>query len=417
MKKIISFLFFMPSVVFSADYQLKHEIRSVSSIFVSDSDEDYQSSETSIVYSLDGSYYISDTATLVSSFYLHLSDPDQMQDYFISPNEKESESPYIDFTEFGLRWDLDETTYKIGKWKQNYEFAERLILLNQSSLDDNTFPLKVVSVGNWLAQWQRFMDGGSLSLTVMPFHPATAQPGDDTRWGGVNNNGIITEGNTDGAPIETDTPDVSLIWEGQADRFDYLLGVSRARSQYSVMKINPEVRSSDMEYPDAVSLLGGISWPMDQTKLYVEGHYQKTLQDKDDDFLRLSTGLRFNLFEYGDYLGWHDLTWTIEYMSDHTVEEQSASGYESSSQNTRPFQDSVYSIAKIKIDESWEVNQELSYGFKNDDSMSITGFTYSFDDSSKLSVSYIDYNGEEGKSLFGSWKNNDNLSLELEKDF
>lgn len=417
MKKIIPFLFFLPSVVLAADYQLKHEVRSVSSIFVSDDDQDYQSSETSVVYSLDGSYYLSDTATLVSSFYVHLSDPDQMQDYFITLGEKESESPYIDFTEFGLRWDLDETTYKIGKWKQNYEFAERLILLNQSSLDDNTFPLKVISVGNWLAQWQQFMDGGSLSLTVMPFHPAAGEPADDTRWGGVNSNGIIIQGDTNGIPLETDTPDISLIWEGQAERFDYLLGISRARSQYSVVKVNPETRSFDIEYPDAVSLLGGISWPIEQMKFYMEGHYQKTLQNKDDDFLRLSTGLRFNLFDYGDYLGWDDLTLTIEYMSDHTLEKQSAAGYDISSKDSRPYQDSVYSIAKIKIDESWQVNQELSYGFKNDDSMSITGFTYSFDDSSKLSVSYIDYNGEEGKSLFGSWKDNDNVSLELEKDF
>lgn len=413
---------------------ITHSVKAVATAFSQEAKEGQRNNdlEASFLYSAKTKLYLNDQFSVVASGYAHVGTPSHLSGVLVGPHEGNARSPFADLIELGLQWDGDTSTIKVGKWKQNYEFAERMSLLNRFNLGDYTFPLNNVSTGNWLLQWQRFFDGGTLNVTVMPFHPSTGQPAENTRWSGVNSNGVIEADNAagfgfggggggdvtnQGNTIFTQKPDVSLIWEGTTDRFDYILGASRAQSLYSVSKYNIDARTSQTEYPYASNLFGGISWPLESKRFYMEALFQDTDDGRDDDFVRVTTGMSFNLFNQAEKLGLADLNLFVEFLADRTVNRQSNEGYRIPSFNSRPFQNALFVGGTAKLNDDWSFTQEIARGFSKRDNMQSSKLEYSFDDSTRLSVRYTRFDGTDGASLFGNWKQNDNLTLTFSKDF
>ena len=413
---------------------ITHSVKAITTAFSQEAKEGQRNNnfEASFLYSAKTKMYLNDQFSMVASGYAHVGTPSHLSGVLVGPHEGKARSPFVDLIELGLQWDGDNSTIKVGKWKQNYEFAERMTLLNRFNLGDYTFPMNNVSTGNWLLQWQRFFDSGNLNVTVMPYHPSTGQPPENTRWSGVNGSGVIEAdkvagfglgggggGNvtSEGSTIFTDKPDVSLIWEGTTDRFDYLLGASRAQSLYSVSKYDIDARVSQTEYPYASNLFGGISWPLDSKRFYMEALYQDTDDGRDDDFVRVTTGMSFNMFNQAEKLGLADFNFFVEFLADRTVNRQSNDNYRIPSFNSRAFQNALFVGATAKINDDWSFSQDIARGFSKRDSMLSSKLEYSFDDSTRLSMRYTRFDGIDGMSLFGNWKQNDNLTLMFTKDF
>ncbi len=406
---------------------ISHSVKATATAFTDDAPEGSRNNkyETSLLYSADTTLYLTDTLSMAISGYIHEASHTEISGAFVSPNQDESKSPYGDFIELGLRWDFDDDTFKIGKWKQNYEFAERLTLLNRYNLGDYTVPLNNVNAGNWLAQWQHFFDSGNLNITVMPYHPATGQPAEGSRWSGANSDGNLEPKFTFGGKEYTYTdetiyspnPDIAIIWEGSADLFDYALGASRAQSLYSVSKATGAADERQTVYPHATAIFGGISYPLDSARLFMEALYQNTDDGKDDDFIRINTGVAFNLYNYAEKLDFEDLNVSFEFLTDRTVRDQSHPDFSTPSSYSRPFQNALYAVVSAKLTSEWTLSQELVRGFSKRDSLSMTKLTYSFDDSTKLSLQYTSFDGIKDVSLFGNWKDNDNITLTFTKDF
>jgi hypothetical protein len=203
-----------------ADFDVSHNVKATGTGFTTDAaqgrrnNDDY---EASLLYTAKTNVFLSDSISMVASGYARTGMPTHMKGAFVGPNENTSRSTFVDIIELGLRWDGESSSLKIGKWEQNYEFAERLTLLNRYNLGDYTQPLNDVSTGNWLVQLQEFFDSGNLNITVMPYHPATGQPTKNSRWEGVNSEGNLLPTQTTGTPIFTKKPDISIIWEGSAE--------------------------------------------------------------------------------------------------------------------------------------------------------------------------------------------------------
>jgi len=409
------------------DLDIAHSVKSTTTAFTDDAPKGTRNNayEASLLYSAKTTLYLSDTISMALSGYIHEASHTNISGAFVGPNQRESKSPYGDLIEFGLRWDGYDDTIKLGKWKQNYEFAERLTLLNRYNLGDYTVPLNNVDTGNWLAQWQHFFDSGNLNVTIMPYHPATGQPADNSRWGGANSNGNLEPKFTFGGQeftftdetIYSDKPDVSVIWEGSADLFDYALGASRAQSLYSVAKNGDQLNERSTVYPHATGVFGGISYPLDSARLFMEAFYQNTDDGKDDDFIRVNTGVAFNFYNYAEKLDFEDLNVSLEFLTDHTIREQSHPEYSTPSSFSRPFQNALYAVVSAKLTSEWSLSQELARGFSKRDSLAMTKLSYSFDDSTDLSLQYTSFDGITDVSLFGNWKDNDNITLTFTKDF
>ncbi|MDG4718848.1 MULTISPECIES: hypothetical protein [Thalassospira] len=409
------------------DIEISQSIKSTGTMFKSDTADGVENNayEASLHYSAKTDLYLTDTLSMVLSGYVHGASHTEISGAFVGPNNSKSRSPYGDLIEAGVRWDGDDSTIKIGKWKQNYEFAERLTLLNRYNLGDYTVPLNNVNTGNWLVQWQRFFDEGNLNVTVMPYHPATGQPYKYGRWGGADSNGSLDSKYTIGGKeytykeenLTTDKPDLTLIWEGSAELFDYAIGASRAQSLYSVSKEGEVVGERYTVYPYATSVFGGISWPLDSVRLFMEAYYQNTDDGIDDDFVRVNTGMAFNFYNTAERIGLEDLNASLEFLADRTVEKQSNPEYSTPSSYSRPFQNALYGVVSAKLTSDWTLSQELARGFSKRDLLSMTKLTYNFDDSTRLAVQYTIFDGIRDVSLFGNWKDNDNVTMTFTKDF
>lgn len=149
----------------------------------------------------------------------------------------------------------------------------------------------------------------------------------------------------------------------------------------------------------------------------MEALYQNTDDGKDDDFIRINTGVAFNLYNYAEKLDFEDLNVSFEFLTDRTVRDQSHPDFSTPSSNSRPFQNALYAVVSAKLTSEWTLSQELARGFSKRDSLSMTKLTYSFDDSTKLSLQYTSFDGIKDVSLFGNWKDNDNITLTFTKDF
>lgn len=404
----------------SADgLQVDQSVKTMATAFTSDAPDGMSNNayEASVLYTAKTNVFLSDEVTLAVSGFLQGSPNSGRKGILVGPNENDSRSPLADFIEVGLRWDGENASFKIGKWKQNYEFAERLSVLNRYNLSDYTVPLNTVGTGNWLAQWQQFIGDGHLNVTIMPFHPSTGHPAEHSRWYGVSGGGTLIASDIPGSTVRSGKPDISVIWEGSAERFDYTIGASRAQSQYSVIRLDTTKIETVEEYPDALALFGGFSLPSDGNRFFVEAYYQDTADGRDDDFLRVSAGASFGLFEYAEKLDINDLKFAVEFLADRTVRKQSNPGYSIPSSLSRPLQNALNLSLTANLTEKWTFQQEFTRGFSKRDSWSVSQVSYDIDDSTKVSARYVRIDGNPDTSLYGKWKHNDNFTIEFTRNF
>jgi hypothetical protein len=412
-------IFAAPSAM-AADYILSQEISALGAVFLqsADSGKTNTDAEAQALYTLDSDIFLSDRLSVDAAFYLRWSAPNGLTGGPLMAEQDHQRSPYFDITELGIKWQDDSYGFKVGKFLQNYEFADYMSVLNRYNLSDYSNPLRPVKIGNWLAQGNVVFEQGTLALTVMPFHPTSGQPSSLSRWGGVSSNGVLLNSDDGGADNSSGMPDVTLIWQSSTDDFDYLLGLGAGHSTYGVVRLDPVALDSVNENPDQVNAFAGIAYPLERVRLYGEVYYQDTRNSRDDDFLRAVAGMSWDLYDFGERVfGFNDLKLTTEGLLDRTLNTQDAPLYIGASSSSRTLQNAIYVSVSADLNDDWSASQSVGWGTKKAELSSNSKITWSADDSTSVSGTLTLFDGTNDQSVFGEWRRNDLVSLEISHKF
>lgn len=404
----------------AADYIVTQEIRAIGAAFLANANEGSRNTRAQALalYSLDADIFLSERLAVDAAFYVRGALPGSFVGGVLAPNQDTSRAPYFDVIELGVKWQEENYSLKLGKFLQSYEFANYSSVLNRYNLTDRANPLQPVKMGNWLAQGNLLFDEGTLSLTVMPFHPKLGQPDSGSRWGGIDANGnLLGEGGDSQDDASSGMPDVTLIWQGTTSDFDYLVGMGVGQSLYTVAPADLLGKEIASEQPDNTNLFAGIAYPVDGARLYGEVYYQDTWYGRDDEFIRAVAGVSVDLFEVGDSLDFSDLELIVEGSLDRTLDGQNAPHYIGASSASRPLQNALYMSVNAGLSDTWSASQSIVWGTTKAELASTTRVTWSASDSTSISGQVLLFDGRDNASVFGEWQRNDLVSIEVSHKF
>jgi hypothetical protein len=153
----------------------------------------------------------------------------------------------------------------------------------------------------------------------------------------------------------------------------------------------------------------GILKMLEEWKLYGEAIYQIADPNQDEDFIRYSAGVSYNDSQLANFLGFNQITSTVQWSGDETLDTKITNDIFMASRKTRPFRNTLLTRIEIEHNAKWGYFLANIYNIGGDYGILI-GVQYKPTDNLTLRLEGDIFVGNNN-ALFGRWQNNDFLKF------
>lgn len=347
---------------------------------------------------------------------------------FRAPGTNDRNAAIVDFTTLFFNYVNDTIEVVAGKKIIESGYAELYSPTDRFGLMNGLQPMDPKEFGVWYAGLDYFVQDDVLSFKIAPFHEKSIIPTDESRWLGSSGDGDLIKlpagtppGNyTFEDEFYNENPEnwsYSANYQGIREGYDFFGFVHYGPSIYTVLKKD---QTDPLNYfkidPKAWSLGGGYSHVISAWKLYGEGIAQFTENGEDEDFFRYTLGFSYRETTLANKLGMDEVTPILEFNGDERFSDQDAEGFASSSENSRPFQDTLSGRLDFQINNEWASTFGGVYDFSEEDWVLGLGVEYSPTDNWTITLQGSMFDGEDD-TQFGRWQDNDNIMCSVEYKF
>lgn len=389
----------------------------------------------------DDSFYLFGIAEMESSGYftenfglnydLYVAGSTQSGEYegaFRAPGTDDRNSAIVDFTSFYFNYANEDFEIVVGKKDIETGIAELYSPTDRFGLVNGLQPMDPKEFGVWQVGFDYFFDDDALSFKIAPFHEKSIIPTSESRWLGSSGDGDLIS-LPEGVPpgnytfedeFYNENPEnwsYNLQYQGVREGFDFFVFVHYGPSIYTVLK---EDTTDPLNYfkvdPKAWSAGGGYSHVLGEWKVYGEAIVQLTEKGEDEDFFRYTVGASYRETNLANKIGLDEITPILEFNGDENFNDQDAEGFASSSENSRPFQNTLTGSLDFKINDDWSTRLGGVYEFSEKDWVASLGVYYRPTDNLTISLQGAMFEGDSD-TQFGRFQDNDNIMCSVEYKF
>ncbi|MCC7275438.1 MAG: hypothetical protein IT561_22405 [Alphaproteobacteria bacterium] len=274
--------------------------------------------------------------------YLAATLPDTLRGVVTEPGDRSLRAHRADVTRLMLRVESADADLIVGRAPLEVGLGDLYRPTDRFEARNLANPVHPMRMGAWQATLQVPLGPtDTLTLSVLPFDDRGAQPGPGSRWRGAIGDADFYD--FPGFAFLADPAIVALADLRFEDRFrtrflqdwgwlamvrgersggDFQIGAHIGPGAFPTLEVRgraaptltgaPQITVTKV-LPTAATLFAGGALALDSARLTLEGLFQHTPGNRDDDFLRLTAGVTLRLEDVADALGLRDVGLSGQY--------------------------------------------------------------------------------------------------------
>jgi hypothetical protein len=342
----------------------------------------------------------------------------QKQEYygvFRNPDHQIRQPRIVDFNSVWLRYEADNFEILAGKDYLQTGLSEIYSPVDRFGLYNLTNPSQFYRTGVWQAGIQYFIDDDTVTFKVMPVTEKNLIPSPYSRWLGNTNDPEFAalaanlQVEEKFRPVGIENAGYLLQYKGSRAGYDFFGLVHHGPSMYPTLAYGNQANQVIKTEPLTTSISTGIMKVLEEWKFYGEAIYQVADSNTDEDFIRYSVGTSYNDSQLANILGFNQITTTLQWSGDESVNPVNTLKIAVSSRETRPFRNTVLTKIEIEQNNEWGYYFSAAYNVEGNSALA-AGAQYKPTDNLSLRLESTLFDGPKD-TIFGRWENNDFLRL------
>lgn len=329
---------------------------------------------------------------------------------------------YITLNEAYYQLTSKNSDFTIGK--KVYRTGKGMIYSPSDKITpkDTLIPTDPLFLGNYMVNYDLYINKFDFSFVLQPFFKPNRVPPPFNRFT------VIPQGAN--FNIRNEYPD-GFAWKNMQSFFkvettfngwDLSLGVYNGPNTEPIIRNDIDNSSGEpnftlvQEFIPITNINFGFSTTFQSLEIHGEILKQNASEGRDDSFTTYMVGGFYTIDRWCKNFGIDQIRIILEFTNEEIHKKQSYPFYVTGSSTSRIFQRGYLGSFNFQINDKTSLNYDFHNDARRDGLVQAFSTSYVFENKGNIRLRYESFSGT-GESIYATWQNNDNVSLEYRYNF